>query len=223
MTTVIAIDGPSGAGKGTISQALAKQLGWSFLDSGAMYRLCALACIKQNIDVSNEEQVAEIARGLQIDFKVTGNGLETWLAGEEVSTQLRHEETGITASNVAPIPAVREALLVRQRAFAKAPGLVADGRDMGTVVFPEALLKIYLTATAEERASRRYKQLQEAGETVNLAAILGDIQERDNRDMNRVVAPLKAAKDAITIDSTDMSIEAVQNAILQLIKERNLA
>jgi cytidylate kinase len=219
---VVTIDGPSGAGKGTISQAIAKQLGWHFLDSGALYRLCGLACIKQSVPFSEKDKVAEVALALDIDFKITDAGLETYLSGEEVTAELRTEAGGAAASKVAPIPAVREALLKRQQAFAKAPGLVADGRDMGTIVFKNAPLKVYLTATAEERANRRYKQLLSAGESVNLAAILEDIKARDARDMGREVAPLKAADDAITIDSTDMSIEAVKNAIFELINERKL-
>lgn len=223
MIQVVTIDGPSGAGKGTVSQAIAKQLGWHFLDSGAIYRLCGLACLKAGIAFEDEVRVAEAARSLDIDFKVADTGLETYLNGEEVTAELRTERGGEAASRVAAVPAVREALKDRQRAFAQMPGLIADGRDMGTVVFADAPLKIYLTASAEERAQRRYKQLQAAGESVNLAAILEDIQARDERDMNRAVAPLKPADDAITIDSTDMSIEAVHQAILQLIHERKLA
>jgi CMP/dCMP kinase len=219
---VVTIDGPSGAGKGTISQALAKHLGWYFLDSGAMYRLCGLACLKSNIPFEDEAKVAHIARNLDIDFKVAEGGLETYLDGKEVTQELRTEQGGAAASKVAAIPAVRDALKQRQRAFAQSPGLIADGRDMGTVIFPDAPLKIYLTATAEERAARRFKQLQEAGEAVNLAAILGDIQARDDRDMNRPVAPLKPADDATIIDSTNMSIDAVFEAILQLIEKRKL-
>jgi cytidylate kinase len=219
---VITIDGPSGAGKGTISQSLAKHLGWHFLDSGAMYRLCGLACLKQNVPFDDEASVAEVAQALDIAFKVIDGGLETYLNGEEVTAELRTEQGGAAASKVAAINAVREALKARQQDFAQMPGLIADGRDMGTVIFPDAFLKVYLTATAEERALRRFKQLQEAGETVNLAAILGEIQARDDRDMNRAVSPLKPADDAIIIDSTNMSIEAVFDAILQLIEERKL-
>ena len=220
---VVTIDGPSGAGKGTVSQAMAKALGWHFLDSGAIYRLCGLACVKQGISFDDAEAVSEIALNLDIDFKVTDKGLETYLNGEEVSKQLRTERGGAAASEVAAIPRVRDALLSRQQAFSQIPGLIADGRDMGTVVFPNAPLKIYLTASAEKRADRRYKQLRGAGESVNLAAILEDIQTRDARDMNRAVAPLQAANDAITIDSSDMSIAVVNQAILQLINDRHLA
>ena len=226
MKTVVTIDGPSGAGKGTISQLLAKELGWDFLDSGAIYRLCGLACNKAKVDLSDIAAITQIAQNLDIAFKVTDSGLETYLDGEEVSGQLRTEQAGAAASNVASIPQVRTALLQRQRDFAAtggAAGLVADGRDMGTVVFENAPCKFYLTATAEERANRRYNQLKLAGEDVNLAAILQDIKDRDDKDMNRAVAPLKPADDAITIDSTDMSIETVFKSLLAIISEKNLA
>lgn len=223
MTAVVTIDGPSGAGKGTVSQMLAQHLGWHFLDSGAMYRLCGLACLKAGIDFADEARVAETARALNIDFRITDAGLETWLDGEEVTAELRTERGGEAASRVAAINDVREALKDRQRAFARAPGLVADGRDMGTVIFTRAPLKIYLTASAEERASRRYKQLQDAGEAVSIAAILRDIQQRDERDMNRPVAPLKPAADAIIIDSSQMSVDAVFAEVLSLVKQRGLA
>ncbi|CAA0108239.1 Cytidylate kinase [BD1-7 clade bacterium] len=219
---VITIDGPSGAGKGTLSQMLARHLGWQFLDSGAIYRLCGLACLKANIAFDDHVSVIACAQSLDIDFIVTDDGLQTLLDGEEVTAQLRTEEGGAAASQVASIPAVREALLQRQRAFAKSPGLVADGRDMGTVVFCDAALKFYLTASAEERAARRYKQLQQAGESVNLAAILADIQSRDERDMSRKVAPLKPADDAIEVESTDLSIDAVFNIMLENVHAKGL-
>lgn len=222
MIAVVTIDGPSGAGKGTVSQMVARELGWHFLDSGAMYRLCGLACLKAGVDFADEAAVSKKARELNIDFRITANGLETWLDGEEVTSELRTERGGEAASKVAAINDVREALKDRQRAFAKAPGLIADGRDMGTVIFPDAPLKVYLTASAEERAQRRYKQLQAAGETVNLAAILRDIQQRDDRDMNRAVAPLKPADDAVIIDSSDIDATAVFNQVLSLIQERHL-
>lgn len=216
MKKIITIDGPSGAGKGTISQLVAKELGWQFLDSGAMYRLCGLACLKQQVAFTDESAVADLARHLDIEFKLEGGVLQTLLNGEEVTTQLRTEDTAAAASNVAPIPEVRAALLERQRSFAGDNGLVADGRDMGTVVFTDAPLKVYLTASAEERAQRRFKQLTDAGESVSMRAILEDIQSRDERDMNRSVAPLKPADDAVVIDSTDMSIEQVLTNILGL-------
>ena len=216
MKKLITIDGPSGAGKGTISQLIAKQLGWQFLDSGAMYRLCGLACVKSNTSFDDIDAVATLARQLNIEFKLEGDKLITLLNGEEVTSQLRLEDTATAASKVAPIPAVREALLERQRTFATSEGLVADGRDMGTIVFPDAPLKIYLTASAEERANRRYNQLTQAGESVNMRAILKDIQARDERDMSRAVAPLKPADDAVVIDSTEMSIEQVLAYILAL-------
>jgi CMP/dCMP kinase len=208
---VVAIDGPSGSGKGTISQWLAGKLGWHLLDSGALYRLVALAGQKAGIDLSNAAAMTEIAEQLDIAFRLEPGeeGVRTLLQDEDVSLTLRTEECGRVASIVAAIPAVRTALLHRQRAFRRPPGLVADGRDMGTVVFPDAEVKIFLTAGAEARAERRYKQLNEKGIGANLADLLRDILKRDQRDQERAVSPLKPAEDAVILDTTGMSIAEV--------------
>ena len=206
---IIAIDGPGGAGKGTISRLVASQLGWHLLDSGAMYRVAALAAGKQGVDITDNEAVTAVAKGLDVVFEPCDNGVSVLLAGEDVSAEIRTEACGELASRVAAMGSVREALLARQRAFQEAPGLVADGRDMGTVVFPAAELKIYLTASAEERARRRHKQLIDKGIDVNLARLLEDIEQRDRRDMERPVAPLKPAEDAVVVDTTMMTIEQV--------------
>lgn len=217
---IITIDGPSGSGKGTIAQRVAKSLGLQLLDSGALYRLVALVAIRQSVADTDEAALAELARNLDIRFQPTDSGVQAWLSGEDVSLAIRQEAVGLMASKVAAMPAVREALLERQRAFASAPGLVADGRDMGTVVFPTAPVKIYLTASAEERANRRYNQLKQKGESVNLRRLLEDIQARDERDMNRQVSPLKPAADAVVIDSSQMGIDEVQDAVLALVDKR---
>ena len=215
---VIAIDGPSGSGKGTLAGLLAARLGWRLLDSGALYRLLAYAAGKHGIALDNEAALAMLAANLDVQF-VTGGII---LEGESVTERIRNEQVGAGASQVAALPAVRDALLQRQRAFREAPGLVADGRDMGTVVFPDAPLKIFLTASAEERARRRYLQLKAKGEDVSLPSLLEEIQARDDRDMNRAVAPLKPAVDAIQLDSTEMSIEEVLERILQEAAQRDL-
>ena len=206
---IITIDGPGGAGKGTISRLVACQLGWHLLDSGAMYRVTALAAGKQGVDIADIEAVTAVAKGLDVVFEPCDDGVSVLLAGEDVSAEVRTEACGELASRVAAMGSVREALLARQRAFQEAPGLVADGRDMGTVVFPAAELKIYLTASAEERARRRHKQLIDKGIDVNLARLLEDIEQRDRRDMERQVAPLKPAEDALVVDTTTMTIEQV--------------
>ncbi|MDG1581664.1 (d)CMP kinase [Pseudomonas sp. GOM6] len=216
---VITIDGPSGSGKGTIASLLAGKLGWNLLDSGALYRLLAFAASNHGIDLTNEEALKTLAAHLDVQFIDKRIILE----GEEVTDAIRNEQVGAGASMVASLPAVREALLQRQRAFRELPGLVADGRDMGTVVFPDAPLKIYLTASAEERARRRYLQLKGKVEGVSLSSLLDEIRARDERDMQRAVAPLKPAADAIQLDSTELSIEQVLERILSEVASRDLA
>jgi cytidylate kinase len=198
-----------------------RRLGWHLLDSGALYRLVALAGLDAGLEPGDEPGHADLARRLDVQFSSDAAGAEAvLLGGQDVAARLRTEETGTAASRVAAMPSVRTALLGRQRAFARPPGLVADGRDMGTVVFPSAGLKIYLTATAEERARRRHKQLKEKGLDVSLAALSQEIRERDHRDSTRAVAPLRPAQDAVVIDSTGMPIEGVVDAILALVGER---
>lgn len=216
---VITVDGPSGSGKGTLCALLAKQLGWNLLDSGALYRLLAFAAGNHGIDLTNEEALKQLAAHLDVQFIDKRIILE----GEEVTDAIRNEQVGAGASMVASLPAVREALLQRQRAFQEMPGLVADGRDMGTVVFIDAPLKIFLTASAEERARRRYLQLKAKGDDVNLASLLDEIRARDERDTQRAVAPLKPAADAILLDSTELSIEQVLERILSEVADRDLA
>lgn len=220
---VITVDGPSGSGKGTICQLLARELGWELLDSGALYRLVGLAARHHGVEVDNEEALVVLAAHLDVQFIARDdNSVQIVLEGEEVTDAIRTEVVGKDASIIAAIPAVRDALLERQRAFAELPGLIADGRDMGTVVFPDAALKIYLDASAEERASRRYNQLINKGLDASLQAILEDIQARDDRDMNRAVAPLKPAADAVILDTTTMSIEEVLAAVMDDARHKGL-
>ncbi|WP_440877297.1 (d)CMP kinase [Thalassotalea sp. PLHSN55] len=212
---VITIDGPSGAGKGTAARLVAEQLGWHLLDSGAIYRVLAVATQHHNIAIEEEEPLIPIAAHLDVQFEITSDGeSKVILEGEDVTTSIRTEEVGAIASKVAAFPRVREALLRRQRAFKLAPGLVADGRDMGTVVFIDAPVKVFLTASAEERAQRRFNQLKEKGFDVKIGRLLDDIRQRDERDQNRKVAPLVPAEGALTVDSTDLSIQEVVNKIL---------
>ncbi|KLU16625.1 MULTISPECIES: (d)CMP kinase [Xenorhabdus] len=206
---VITVDGPSGAGKGTLCQALAETLNWQLLDSGAIYRVLALAAIHHQVDIQSEDAMVPLAANLDVRFVPANGKLRVILEGEDVSNEIRTETVGNTASQAATFPRVREALLRRQRAFRIAPGLIADGRDMGTVVFPDAPVKIFLDASAEKRARRRMLQLQEKGFSVNFENLLSEIQERDYRDRNRAVAPLVPAQDALILDSTSMSIEEV--------------
>ncbi len=219
---VICIDGPSGAGKGTLSHRLAAELGWHLLDSGALYRVVGFAGRLASVSLEDSDTIAGIARSLDVDFRPTDDGVSVWLAGKDVTCNLRTEEGGRDASTVAALPAVREALLLRQQELARPPGLIADGRDMGTVVFPRAPLKIFLTASAEARAERRFHQLQGMGESVSLARLLTDIEQRDARDQSRIVSPLVPAEDAIVIDSTALSADEVLQAARDLAAARDL-
>ncbi|SDN08480.1 (d)CMP kinase [Vreelandella arcis] len=220
---VVTIDGPGGAGKGTISGLMADRLRWHLLDSGALYRLTAQAALKHQVALDDEASLAKIAQTLDVAFPVENGQPRTLLEGDDVSRAIRTEQAGERASQVAALPSVRQALLQRQRDFCQAPGLIADGRDMGTVVFPSATLKIFLTASASERARRRHQQLQEAGVDASLSSLLKEIQARDARDTQREVAPLKPADDAITLDTTCLSIPEVVDRLTELLAQRGIA
>jgi cytidylate kinase len=216
---VIAIDGPSASGKGTVAQGVARALGYHYLNSGALYRAVALAALESGTDLENELNLRDIALNLRGKFE--GESIE--LGGRDVTDVLRSEAVSLAASRISGLPRVREALLDRQRAFRRPPGLVADGRDMGSVVFPDATLKIFLTASAEERAQRRYKQLMDKGMHATMAALLQDIRERDARDSSRATAPLRQSADAVLIDTTRMSVEQVTEQVLALYKQARRA
>ncbi len=217
---VITIDGPSGAGKGTVCRLLAQKLGWEILDSGAIYRVLALASIHHQIKPTDEESLIPLAAHLDVQFTSEDNLPKIILEGEEVTHSIRNEEVGGVASQVAALPRVREALLRRQRAFRQSPGLIADGRDMGTIVFPDAQIKVFLTASAEERADRRFKELKDKGHDVKIGDLLSDIQARDDRDMNRSVAPLVPAAEAICIDSTTVSAQEVYEQLMKVVQDK---
>jgi cytidylate kinase len=217
LAPVITVDGPGGSGKGTIAMRLAEKLDWHFLDSGALYRLVAVAAKDRGIDAGDEEKLGWVAENLDVNFGISGDGMVILLDGNFITGRLRSEEVSVFASRIATFPVVRAALVHRQRAFRKSPGLVADGRDMGTVIFPDAILKIFLTASVEARAERRYKQLKEKGENVNLSRLFRDIKKRDERDSTRAIAPLKPADDAHVIDSTELKIVEVLQVIDNLI------
>ncbi|MGR6981538.1 (d)CMP kinase [Testudinibacter sp. P27/CKL/0425] len=217
---VITIDGPSGVGKGTLCQALAQTFGFELLDSGAIYRVLGVAAVKSAVALDDETALAELAATLDIRFVPENGKVSVLLAGEDVSAEIRTEIAGNNASKVAPFPKVRSALLQRQRDFSSEKGLIADGRDMGTVVFPQAQAKIFLDASSEERANRRFKQLEQKGINADYEQILTEIKERDFRDRNREVAPLKAADDALLLDSTALSISEVVEKALQYIDQR---
>ncbi|MGZ9898275.1 (d)CMP kinase [Shewanella gaetbuli] len=218
---IVTVDGPSGAGKGTICQLLSKHLGWHLLDSGAIYRVLALAAIHHDIELTNEEALTLMAAHLDVQFLTRDdNGIKVVLEGEDVTTTIRSQECSDAASKVAALPRVREALLRRQRAFNAMPGLVADGRDMGTVVFPQAPAKIFLTASAEERAQRRYNQLQDKGFDVKIDRLLTEIIERDERDINRSASPLVPADDALVIDTSGVCIDDVLALVLEHVNKK---
>ena len=213
---VIAIDGPSASGKGTVASLVAGALGFHYLESGALYRLVALASSRAGLGEGDEDALARLAGGLDVTFR----GGQVFLSGEDVAEELRREEIGNRASSVARLPRVRAAMLERQRAFRQPPGLVADGRDMGTVVFPDALLKVFLTASVQVRAERRYKQLIDKGIGANLASLSRDLAMRDERDAKRAAAPLVPAPDAVQLDSSDLSVEEVVRLVGQKAREK---
>ena len=222
LAPVLAIDGPSGTGKGTLASHLQRWLGWHLLDSGAFYRLAALSVLERGTDPVAADEIARIAAEMSVEFEAVDGAVQIRLGGRDVTATLRSEACGAAASKVAALPLVRAALLERQRAFRRPPGLVADGRDMGTVVFPDAEIKIFLTASPAERARRRYKQLKGKGMSVNLAQLSGDIADRDRRDEEREISPLRPAPDAFILDTTRLEIRAVEDCIKRLVEDSGL-
>ena len=216
---VITIDGPSGSGKGTVATLTAKDLGFRLLDSGALYRSLAVSAIKREVNLEDHQQLADLARCLNIEFDLFNSG-SVWLDGEDVSLSIRTDIVSKAASLLGTIPAVRAALHEQQLAFRKEPGLVADGRDMGTVVFPDALVKIYLTARLEERVQRRYKQLIDKGIDATLPLLLRDLKERDAKDSERPISPLKPAKDAVVLDTTVLQVDQVVQLVMSIVRDR---
>ena len=223
MVRVITVDGPSGAGKGTISRILAKKLGFHYLDSGALYRILGIAAQRHQVDTSNNKGLVTLAEHMDIRFDSSETGgLKALLEGEDITQEMRTEDTGALASLVASHPLVRSALLKRQRMFATEPGLIADGRDMGTIVFPDAVLKIYLTASIEERAKRRYKELLAKGGDVSLRGLIEQVRTRDDRDMSRDASPLVPAEDAVELDTSEQTIQEVTDTVLNLVVFKGL-
>jgi cytidylate kinase len=222
MTKIITIDGPSGSGKGTISRLIASRLSFNYLDSGALYRALSIFSLRKNVEQGDAKSLAVLAEQMDIRFEMNCDGFKICLDGTDVTDEMRLECTGVRASKIASNPRVRDSLLKRQRKFAFGKGLVADGRDMGTIVFPNADLKIYLTATIEERAKRRFKELIDKGENVSLRAIAAQVRERDARDIGREVSPLVAAHDAVTIDTSKMSVTSVFDFIIKQVIDKRL-
>jgi cytidylate kinase len=219
---VLAIDGPSGAGKGAVAARVARQLGWNLLDSGAVYRAVAVAALDRGIDDSDEDALAAACTDLDLEFSAGGDGIEVCLAGRPIGERLRAEDVSAMSSKVASLATVRAALLDLQRNFRRSPGLVADGRDMGTVVFPDASVKVFLDASVEERANRRYKQLKEKEENVNFSRLFRDLQARDKRDRERAIAPTVPAADAVIVDSTRLALDDVVDRVVEMVREKNL-